>query len=220
MREAGACRESAVGFVLAGGESRRMGQDKALMPFCGLPLVANAVRILREARLEVRIAGALAALEEYAPVVADAERGQGPLGGICAALSACEGRPAVFLPVDMPLVPPSLIACLVGRAKVTESAITVVSGCGFAQTFPAVVDGAALNGLETEMRASRKGCFAAFQAAAAELGQAVDAVPVEYLAQAGKAAHPCGLPASLWLLNVNSPDELRGAEGHSGRQFA
>ncbi len=220
MRGAAGGVEDAVGFVLAGGESRRMGRDKALLEFCGRPLMENALGILHDAGLEAQIAGARTALERFAPVVADAEPGLGPLGGICAALAACRARWAVFLPVDFPLLPASLIAFLLFRAEITGCAVSLTAVSGFAQTFPAVLDRALLPGLEAELRAGRRGCFAGFEAAAAGLGQAVTAVPVELLAQSGEAEHPEGLPAALWFVNVNRPEDLRRAEGHLRHQFA
>lgn len=220
MNEAGAGVPGAVGFVLAGGESRRMGRDKALAEFAGEPLVVRALRILRQARLEARIAGARTELEKFAPVIADAEPGRGPLGGICAALAGCEKQRAVFIPVDLPLLPSLLITLLIRRAEVTEAAIIVTSVNGFAQTFPAVVDRAALPGLETELKQGRGGCYAGFEAAAARLGQPIGVVPVEYLAQAGQVTDPYGLPPAMWFLNVNSAADLRRAEALTSRVVA
>ena len=62
-------RSDTAGFVLAGGESRRMGEDKALVPFAGRTLVEQAIQILRDAGLAVWIAGARLPLERFAPVV-------------------------------------------------------------------------------------------------------------------------------------------------------
>jgi hypothetical protein len=75
-----------------------------------------------------------------------------------------------------------------------------------------VLDHAVLPALAAELVAGRKGCFAAFQAAAAVLGQPVSVVPVELLVQSGQLAHPDGIPPSRWFLNLNSPDDLDRAE--------
>lgn len=214
MKGAAAEREHAAGFVLAGGESRRMGCDKALVEFSGEPLIVRALTLLRDAGMEPRIAGARANLQQFAPVIADPEPGRGPLAGVCAALATLrEPRvPAVFVPLDLPLLPASLIAFMVRHAAVTGAFITVPSVSGFAHTLPAVVDPAAQPGLESALKEGRGGCFAAFKAAAAGLGQRVAILPVEYLAQTGQVNHPEALPPAMWFLNANSPADLSRAE--------
>lgn len=220
MSRLGAEREGTAGFVLAGGESQRMGRDKALVEFDGKPLLARALKMLREAGMDARIAGARVGLEQFAPVVADAEPGRGPLGGVCAALADCERGKAVFVPVDLPLLPASLLTVMVQRAEITGTMVTLASVNGFVQTLPAVIDRAAQPGLENALKLGHGGCFAAFEAAAAEMGQRVAVVPVEYLAQAGQVAHPYDLPPDMWFLNVNSQSELRRAEALSSRRVA
>ena len=130
----------AVGFVLAGGQSSRMGRDKALLEFAGKPLVAHALSILEEAGIPAAIAGApspaRASLEAFVPVIEDASPGLGPLSGICTALSATTARYAVFLPIDQPLLPPSLIVFLLRHARITGSAVTVPSVSGLRRLFP------------------------------------------------------------------------------------
>jgi molybdenum cofactor guanylyltransferase len=202
----------AAGFVLAGGRSSRMGTDKALVELGGEPLIAHALRILRQAGLPASIAGGQAALAAFAPLVEDRRPGLGPLSGICAALASTDARWAIFLPIDLPLLPASLLVSLLQRAEVTESVITVTSVNGFAQTFPAVIDRCALPLLEGELEAGRGGCFSGFQLAAASVGEAVKAVPVEALVQCGQVSHPQALPAAWWFLNVNAVENLRRAE--------
>ena len=98
---------TAAGFVLAGGQSSRMGRDKALVHLAGKPLIEHALGILLNAGLPAAIAGGKPALAAFAPLVEDRHSAQGPLGGICAALAATHARFAVFLPVDLPLIPAS-----------------------------------------------------------------------------------------------------------------
>lgn len=198
------------GFVLAGGLSSRMGSDKALCELGGRPLIAIALKILREAGLTASIAGARSALAAYAPVIED--EGQGPLSGVCAALSATTGEHAVFHSVDLPFVPSSLIAVLVHHSRITGAAVSLLSVSGFAQTFPVVVRCAALPALSRALNAGQGGCLSAFQSAAAELRQPFSILPVELLVQAGQVEHPRALPAAFWFLNVNTPGELARAE--------
>jgi len=204
----------AAGFVLAGGQSSRMGEDKALVKFAGRPLIVRALGILRAAGLQPSIAGARADLTSFAPVVEDPapQAGLGPLAGICSALAATTMPLAAFIPVDLPLLPSSLIACLLRHAAVTGAVITVPAISGFAQTFPAVIHRSALPILQAQLESSNRGCFSAFQVAATTLNQPFSVLPVEPLVQSGQISHPNGLPAAFWFLNVNGRHDLARAE--------
>jgi len=189
-----------------------MGTDKALVEFNGRPLVVHALGILREAGLAASIVGGSPALKAFAPLVEDAKPGLGPLGGICAAMGSTAARWSVFVPVDLPLLPCTLVQYLVNKALVTGRAITITSVTGFLETFPVLLEGSVLPFLESELNSGRGGCFSAFQAAAAALGQPVGVVSADLLAQTGSVAHPGGLPPESWFLNVNSAEDLRRAE--------
>jgi molybdopterin-guanine dinucleotide biosynthesis protein A len=202
----------AEGFVLAGGRSSRMGEDKALVKLAGKPLIVWALNALQGAGLETRIAGAQRDLSAFAPVIADRAPDAGPLEGICAALAASEAERAVFLSVDLPLVPASLIEYLVRDAATTVCMVTLASVNGFPQTFPAVVRRAALSALEDELRKGKAGCFAGFEAAARGAGETVRVIAAESLLQNGRVEHPLGLNPAQWFQNVNSLSELERAE--------
>lgn len=200
----------AEGFVLAGGKSSRMGQEKALIEVAGRPLLEHSLQILREAGIKPRIAGSKVNLSEFASVVADGpgDSGLGPLAGICCALSACTTRLGVFLPVDLPLIPPSLIEYLVHHAIVTDAAVTVVSVTGFVQTFPAVIDRAALGSFTETLHSGDRNCLKAFRAAGSVLPGGFSVLPLELLAQPGQVRQVRALHPGQWFLNVNTPDDL------------
>jgi molybdopterin-guanine dinucleotide biosynthesis protein A len=200
------------GFVLAGGRSRRMGTDKAFVSLDGLPLLVHALEILSRAGLPAAIVGGNPELAAYAPLVVDRWPDAGPLGGICSGLASMVVRWAVFIPVDTPLIPSSLIACLVRRAASTETSLTLASVNGFPQTFPAVLDRTLRPGLEEEVREERLGCFTAFQKAASNAGRILAPIAAESLLQCGQVSHPWSLPARQWFLNINTAEKLGRAE--------
>ena len=202
----------AVGFVLAGGQSSRMGTDKALVQFAGRPLIEHSIDILKHAGLQAQIAGAQdelrALLPPNVPIIPDSETGRGPLAGICAALRSTDARYAIFLPVDTPTLPASLIRYLLRHARLAASPVTVVSVSASPQTFPAVLARETLPLLERKLRNGELGCLAAFQAAAVQLGRSLSALPVELLVQSGQIDHPEAIPAWRWFLNINSRRDL------------
>lgn len=102
------------GFVLAGGQSSRMGTDKAMLPLAGRPLVAHALAKLAPiAATTAILAGAAPGnpeLARFAPVLFDLHPNCGPLGGIEAALTVSAHPWNLILPVDVPFVPRGLLA--------------------------------------------------------------------------------------------------------------
>jgi molybdopterin-guanine dinucleotide biosynthesis protein A len=197
-------------FVLAGGRSSRMGEDKALVRFNGEPLIQHAVEVLRSAGFEPRIAGARSDLTSFAPVVPDDPNHPrlGPLSGICSAIDFATCRYAVFLPVDLPLLPASLITYMVHHAEVTGSAITIASICGFLETFPVVIDGTAAPVLKSWLQSQDRKCLNAFRAAADALQRPFSVMRVELLVQAGQVSDPRCLPPRAWFLSINTPADL------------
>lgn len=185
-----------------------MGADKALVELAGRPLIAHAVDALHAAGLQPAIAGAHADLSAFAPLIPDSEPDRGPLGGVCAALEQSQAEMAIFVSVDMPLLPPSAIEYLVCHAASAGELVTVYAVNGFAQTFPAVIRRQAVSTLKAELAAGRGGCFAALEAAARMQGEEIRVLPVEYLAQAGHVRDGRGLPPARWFANLNTRADL------------
>jgi len=96
-------------YVLAGGRSTRMGQDKALLPLAGKPLIERAVAKLRRLTPDVRILGSRAELAPFAPLVPDLHPGCGPMAGMEAALTHSSHEWSLVVPVDMPFLPAALL---------------------------------------------------------------------------------------------------------------
>jgi molybdopterin-guanine dinucleotide biosynthesis protein A len=97
------------GFVLAGGKSSRMGADKALLRFYGRPMVEIAVEKLRGFCEVVSIAGNQEGLARFGPVVHETRAAVGPAAGVEAGLGVTTQAWAMFIPVDVPLVPGNLL---------------------------------------------------------------------------------------------------------------
>lgn len=113
---------TAVLFV--GGESRRMGLDKATLIFGGEPLWTRQLRILRELQPE-KILISARTKPAWCPadveVVLDEPQLQGPLSGLVAVMRKMETTHLLALAVDMPLMSATHLTGLFARAQM---------GCG------------------------------------------------------------------------------------------
>lgn len=86
-------------LILAGGQSSRMGQDKALLQLNGQSLLAHMQQVaLDSGAVEVLVSRNLPGF------IADNTPQQGPLAGILAALQHCSSSQLLVLPIDTPLL--------------------------------------------------------------------------------------------------------------------
>lgn len=199
---------SVAGFVLAGGQSSRMGTDKALTLFGDIPLVQVALATLCAAGVPGRLAGSRSALGAFAEEIPDTFPDAGPLGGIHAGLSTSEAEWNLFLPVDLPLMPSLVLARLLQRAIFTGAPVTATRLNGRIEPFPVVLHRDILPQIEQRLQSGQTACHAAWQTIPEDMGTTLDAVSVENLIQCGQCRHPEGLPPVLWYQSANTPAEL------------
>lgn len=110
-------RENVAGYVLAGGRSRRMGRDKALLVFRAATLVERALGLVREVAAEVAVVGDRGDLARFAEVIPDAVKDFGPVAGLVAGLGHCGREWAVFVPVDLPMLSGELLRRMLDVAE-------------------------------------------------------------------------------------------------------
>jgi molybdopterin-guanine dinucleotide biosynthesis protein A len=114
-KEISQTRYPMTGVVLTGGESNRLGFNKAFVEVGGRPIVERVLEVLRALFEEVLII--TLAPEQYehlgCPVYTDLLPGNNAMGGIHAALSYASSEKAFVCACDMPFLNPRLVSRLV-----------------------------------------------------------------------------------------------------------
>lgn len=100
--------------IQAGGQSQRMGQNKALMPFLGQPLIERIVQRLmmkKPAADEILVITNQPDLFSFLDLAMfpDLIAGKGPLGGLFTALSVAKFPLVAVVACDMPFINPQLL---------------------------------------------------------------------------------------------------------------
>ncbi|MEY2496480.1 MAG: molybdenum cofactor guanylyltransferase [Verrucomicrobiota bacterium] len=105
--------------LLAGGESRRMGVDKATIIFRGVPLWERQLAILRDLQPE-KIFVSTRVDPSWRPVetelLLDEPPSRGPLSGLTRALKGMKTSHLIALAVDMPFMTSEQMRCLCEKA--------------------------------------------------------------------------------------------------------
>ena len=118
------------GVILAGGENRRMGTEKAFLEIAGKPLIEHILRVFLErfeqtiivTRNPERYSGL------YATVVNDALAISGPLTGIYTGLLYARTERVFITACDMPYLNPRLIGYMEQQAGEFDAVVPMVKG--------------------------------------------------------------------------------------------
>jgi molybdopterin-guanine dinucleotide biosynthesis protein A len=115
--------EQVGGFILAGGESSRMGRDKALLELGGETLIARTANLVEPIVGTCAIIGGPGRFAEAREmdgselrVIADDFPGAGPLGGIATALCASGAEWNLVVACDLPYLTRAWLEFLIERA--------------------------------------------------------------------------------------------------------
>ena len=101
--------------IMAGGQSSRMGRDKASLRLGGRTFITAIRQTAAALRCRVRI------------IRRDLQPGNGPLGGIHTGLKTSGAEAEVFLACDMPFISPDLLRELLARLGPRHDAVFAVS---------------------------------------------------------------------------------------------
>jgi molybdopterin-guanine dinucleotide biosynthesis protein A len=135
------------GFVLAGGESRRMGQDKTLLKLAGVPILLRATQLVESVVGSAIVIGRRFANQQSGQspdqspsqsiaqppdhhsalrIVPDDFPGAGPLGGIATALCTTSTTWSLIVACDLPYLTKPWLEYLVSRAFAAPADVDAV----------------------------------------------------------------------------------------------
>jgi molybdopterin-guanine dinucleotide biosynthesis protein A len=189
-----AAREPLCGLVLAGGASRRMGQDKAALALHGRPQLHWARELLLRHCTEVFVSIRAGQQEDPVrrglPAIVDVHDGAGPIAGIAAAQAERPDCAWLVLACDLPFVDDDCIGRLVAARDGRPVVAYASSHDGLPEPLCAIYE-----------PSSRAGVLAAIESGRNCPRKFILGTGVALLQQADPAA----------LDNVNTPDELQRA---------
>src|SRR5260370_21310760 len=148
---------SRAGYVLVGGESSRMGRDKAFLEIGDVPLASHVAALVQAAAGRVVLVGHP---ERYGTLpyaaIADRESGLGPLAGVVTALEHTTEDWNLIVACDMPAVSIELFEMLFEEAEAgNPDALVPVSPAGRPEPLCAIYHRRCLPVLEAALAQGR-----------------------------------------------------------------
>jgi molybdopterin-guanine dinucleotide biosynthesis protein A len=181
-------------FVLAGGRSSRMGQDKAFIKLDDAYLIEYPIRVLRQLTNDVRIIGDP---NKYAflglPVTADCGESKGPLTGIYTALRTSSTLSNLVLACDMPLISLEYFQLLLKKAPPAD-VVAMRFDDGFLEPLCSIYSTTCLKAIEQNLQRQEY-----------KISELLKRVRVSYVSEAEIGC--LGLSREIFT-NVNTPEEF------------
>jgi len=107
---------SCLGVVLAGGKSTRMGTDKAQLQLDNQTLLQRSQVLLKDCGISnVVVSGQ----SQISDIIVE----QGPVGGIYSIYKQCQPQAMLIIPVDLPLLTPSVLTQLKSIGELSKKAV-------------------------------------------------------------------------------------------------
>lgn len=190
-------RHNISGLVLAGGASRRMGRDKALLELDGRPLIQIVVERMMTVCTEVLIvSGDVAPYTGFGvPVVQDYFPDVGVLGGLHAGLDAASHELGLTVGCDMPFLKPEVVRAFAGWAQGFD--VALLRRGEYVEPLHAAYRRTCLPTIERAIRAGKRRIISFFPE-----------VRVRYVTPEEVRALD---PALISFRNVNTPEEWEAA---------
>lgn len=194
-------------IILCGGQSKRMGQPKAWLPFAGEIMLPRVVRLLGQVVAPIVVVAApgqdLPPLPADVTVVRDEEKGRGPLMGLAAGLKALQGRAeaAYLSSCDVPFLRPAFVERLIELRG--DHAICVPHVGDYHHPLAAVYRLDVLAEVERLLRENRLRPVFLFETVATRIVTAAELVDVD--------------PALESLRNLNTPEDYQAAQRDAPR---
>ena len=187
--------------IQAGGESRRMGSDKALLPFLGRPLILRVLSRLALIADEVLVTSNQP--EKYrflglAPIP-DLVPGVGALGGLYTAFSAASHPYVAAVACDMPFASPELFLAELVMLRESGADVVIPRLDSGTEPFHAVYRAeACLPYVRESIEAGKRRADAWFEQVNIRYMDPVEIEPYD--------------PDQMAFFNINTPEELLEAE--------
>jgi molybdopterin-guanine dinucleotide biosynthesis protein A len=116
------CHDQVEGFILAGGESGRMGRDKSLLELGGVALLQRTARLIEPLVARLVVVGPSGRYSSFSlRVIPDDKAGVGPLGAIATALRHSAGEWNLIVACDLPYLTADWIDFLICRALASQA---------------------------------------------------------------------------------------------------
>jgi molybdopterin-guanine dinucleotide biosynthesis protein A len=154
--------EDCTAIILAGGNSKRMGRDKASLPFNGDTLLQRVIDSVQPIFTQTLISVRQHRADIALPQIYDVQSDGGPLVGLISALEATTTSWAFVVACDMPFVVPAVIVQLSNFRAAHQAVIPVVGE--YAQPLAAFYARSCLPALQHSLESGNKSLIKALNA--------------------------------------------------------